>query len=277
VNVEAVARPWSLRAVPWLAWLLLVVGVLYVVRGLLPPSFSPLSSLAGAGPIFFAAAVVYMNPPDRRFRWAALALAIPPIVLLLAHWIPIIWPQVVPGDWKNAVPLLEDLGSMAREVATPIGLVGLFLLGFALGGVRTFLSVVILAAGVLIALADLTWFFAHPVEELPMLQAAKSVIYPMLNVLGWAFVFAAALESLRSLTLVGAGLVVSNVVISAVLLWWTIGPDANFDLLSLTIAGPSVLGWLAMTAGALRGELNDAAVAPRSRAGRGSGVPRPAG
>jgi hypothetical protein len=265
VNVQAAAWPARLRAVPWLTWLLLLMSALYLVRDLLPPGFSPLSGLAGAGPIFFAAAVIYMSPPDQRFKWAALALAIPPIVRLLANWTPIVWQQIAPGDWANAVPLLYDLGSMASDVATLIGLAGLFVLGFALGGVRTFLSAVILAAGVLIALADLTWFFAHPVEELPMLQAAKSVIYPTLNVLGWAFVFAAALESLRSLTLVGAGLVASDVVVSAVLLWWTIGPDANTALLSLIIVVPIIAGWLAMTAGALRGELSDAVVAPRRR------------
>ena len=277
MKVEAVARFGSLRAVPWLAWLLLVLGVLYFVRGLLPPGFSPLSSLAGAGPIFFAAAVVFVAPRDRRFTWAALALGVPPIVSLLADWTPIVWQQVAPGDWVNAVPLLYDLGSVAIGVATIIGLAGLFLLGLALGGVRAFLSVVILAAGVVVALADLTWFFAHPVEQLPVLQAARSVIYPTLNVLGWGFVFAAALESLRSLTLVGTGLVASNVVVRAVLAWWTIGPDANTDLLTLIIAGPLLVGWLAMTAGALRGELNGAAVAPRSRAGRGSGARRRAG
>jgi hypothetical protein len=277
VSVEAVARPRGLRTVPWLAWLLLVVGALYVVRGLLPPGFSPLSSLARAGPIFFAAAVVYMGPPDRRFRWAALALAVPPIVRLLANWTPIVWQQVAPGDWRNAVPLLFDLGSVAADVAAPIGLAGLFLLGLALGGVRSFLSAVIQAAGAAIGLADLAWFFAHPVEQLPLLQAATGVIYPTLNVLGWAFVFAAALESLRSLILIGAGLVFANVVINAVLLWWTIGPDANFDLLSLIVAGPLLLGWLAMTAGALRGELNAPAPAPGGRAARRSGPPRQAG
>lgn len=277
MNVEAVARPWSLRAVPWLTWLLLVLGVLYFARGLLPPGFSPLGALANAGPIFFAAAVIYMNPADRRFRLAALALAAPPIVSLLANWTPIIWQQVAPDDWVNAVPLLGDIGTLAVDVATLIGLAGLFLFGFALGGVRAFLSVLILAAGVVIALADLTWLFAHPIEELPLLQLVKSVIYPTLNVLGWAFVFAAALESLRSLTIVGTGLCFANVVVSAVLLWWTIGPTANLDLLSLITAGPLLFGWLAMTTGALHGELNDAAVAPRNRGGRGSGARRRVG
>jgi hypothetical protein len=219
--------------------------------------------------------VVFVAPADRRFTWAALALAATPVVNLIANWLPEAWFAVAPGDWKNAVPLLMDLGNVAHDVASLLAIVGLGLLGLALGGVRSFMSVLVLGFGAVVALLNLVWVGAHPIDAFPLFELARSVAYSILHVMGWAFVFAAALESLRNLTLVGSGLLFANVVMNALLLWWSPGAGANTDVLYVIVMTPSLAGWLLLIGGALRGELN--ATPARNRAGRGSGAPRRAG
>ncbi len=273
--MNVVARPTSLRAVPWTVWVLLALAALIVVRGFTQTVVQPLGTLAFAAPVLFAAAVIFVAPKDRRFVWAALFLAATPAVNLIANTLPGVWQSVAPGEWKNAVPLLIDLGSVAHDVATLLAIIGLGVLGLALGGVRSFMSVLILGFGVLVAVLNVIWVGAHPIEEFPLFELARSVAYSTLYVMGWAFVFAAALESLRSLTLIGSGLLFANVVINALLLWWSPGQGANTDFLYLVISLPSLAGWLLLIYGALRGELN--AVRARSRTGRGSGARRRAG
>ena len=225
-------------------------------------------------PVLFAAVVIYAAPSDRRFLWAALALAAPPTVSLITTWLPDAWLSLAPGDWQNATPLLQDIGSGAREIAGLAAPVGLALLGLALGGVRTFMSAVILALGALIAVANVIWFSAQPLAGFPVLELARSVALSVLQVLGWAFVFAAALESLLSLALVGSGLVFANVVISAALLWWQPG-SAGTDVVAVVSSLPAAIGWGLLIAAVLRGEVD--AVPARSRADRGSAVRRRAG
>jgi hypothetical protein len=279
VNVEAVARPSIWRAIPWAALALLVVAGLIVVRSLALGQFSPIGTLGFAAPVAFAAVVVYVRPLDRRFTWAALALAATPVVVLIANWLPDTWFALAPGDWKNAAQLLLDLGGIARVVATVLGFVGLGLFGLALGGVRTFMSAVILAFAALVAALGVIWVGAHPVAELPLLDLARSIAFSVLTVMGWAFVFAAALEALRTLSLIGTGLILANTVINVLLLWWTIPASANTDLLTLLVGGPTLLGWIVLMAAALRGELSRerAGATARSRAARGSGAQRRAG
>ena len=237
--------------------------------------FSFIGTLGFAAPVVFAAVVVYLRPPDMRFTWAALAIAATPVVVLIANWLPDAWFALAPADWKNAAQLLLDLGGIARVLATVLGFVGLGLFGLALGGVRTFMSAVILAFAALVAAAGVIWVGAHPIADLPLLDLVRSISFSVLTVMGWAFVFAAALESLRTLTLIGSGLVLANTVINVVLLWWTIGPNVNTDLLALIVGIPTLFGWIALIAAALRGELS--AAPSRSRAARGSGAQRRAG
>ncbi|MEO8626191.1 MAG: hypothetical protein ABI452_05775 [Candidatus Limnocylindrales bacterium] len=272
MNVEAVARPMSWRAIPWAVLALLVIAGLIVARSLSLNQFSPIGTLGFAAPVVFAAVVLYLRPADRRFRWAALAIAATPVVALIANWLPDAWFSLAPGDWKNAAQLLLDVGGVARLVATILGFVGLALLGLALGGVRTFMSAVILAFAALVAAAGVIWVGAHPVADLPLLDLVRSIAFSVLTVMGWAFVFAAALESLRTLTLIGSGLVLANTVINVLLLWWTIPASANTDLLSLLVGGPTLVGWIVLILAALRGELSGAP--SRSRAARGSGARR---
>ncbi|MDL2334813.1 MAG: hypothetical protein QFC55_02130 [Chloroflexota bacterium] len=279
MNVEAVARPLNWRAIPWAALILTVICGLIVVRSLALGQFSPIGTLGFAAPVAFAAVVAYVRPPDRRFTWAALAIAATPVVVLAANWLPDAWFSLTPGDWKNAAQLLLDAGGVARVVAIVLGFVGLGLLGLAFGGVRTFMSAVILAFGVLVAAAGVIWVLAHPIADLPLLDLARSVAFSVLTVIGWAFVFAAALEALRTLSLIGTGLILANTVINVLLLWWTIPASANTDLLSLLVGGPTLLGWIALMAAALRGELSHerSGAAARSRAARGGGAQRRAG
>jgi hypothetical protein len=266
------------RAIPWAALALLVIAGLIVVRSLTVGQFAPIGTLAFCGPVFFAAAVLFVTPVDRRFTWAALALAATPAVTLLANWLPDAWFWLAPGDWKNATQLLLDLGGVLRVIATVLGFIGLALFGLALGGVRMFMSAVILAFAALVAAAGVIWVFAHPVEDLPLFDLARSVSFSTITVMGWAFVFAAALESLRTWTLIGSGLIFTNVVINVLLLWITLGPDSNLALLALIVGVPTLVGWLALSMGALRGELSALpGGSSRSRAGRGSSSRRTAG
>jgi hypothetical protein len=259
MSVAAFARPISVRDIPWATWALLALALGRLVYGVIQPGgFQLISALAGTGPLVFAAAVVYVNPPDRRFKWAALALAATPVIGLLSAVVPEAVFTYAPGDWKNATPLLLDTGRFAGEIGWVLGLIGLGLLGMALGGVRSLGSLLILTVGAALALANVASFLNVLVEGFPVLDLARSLVSAVLHPLGLAFVFAAAVESRRSLTLIGAGLVLLNTVMGEVLQWVTIGPDANLDLLSLMFGGTTLLGWLAYTAGALRGELNAA-------------------
>jgi hypothetical protein len=253
----------------------MVIAGLIVVRSLTVGQFTPIGTLGFAAPVVFAAIVLYVRPPDRRFTWAALAMAASPVVILVANWLPDAWYSMAPGDWKNAAQVLLDAGGAARLVAQALGFVGLGLFGIALGGVRVFMSGVILFFAALVAAAGVIWVGAHPIEGLPLLDLARTIGFSVLTVVGWAFVFAAALEALRTLTLVGSGLVLANAVINVLLLWWTIGADANTDLLALLVGGPTLLGQIALIAGALRGELSEPRA--RSRAARGNASPRRAG
>ena len=60
MNVEAVARPSSLRAIPWSVWALLALA-LGCAASATVPVFSPLGAIIAAGPVLFAAAVVYAS------------------------------------------------------------------------------------------------------------------------------------------------------------------------------------------------------------------------
>jgi hypothetical protein len=256
VAVEAEARWEGWRAVPRMVWIFLALAVLYVVVLVLNEStIQPLGIAAGLAPILFAAAVAYVKPADRRFRWATWAIATYAVLPFILDAVPELVFRFAPGDWKNAAFALQDWFNVVGFVPGALLNVGLILFGLALGGVRSAFGAAILAAGALVALANLTWLFAHPVEEMPLINLAQSVFFTVLNGLSWAFAFAAAVDAVRSLLIVGTGLLFANVVINAVLLWWAPGPDANYDLLSLIIGSLGLAGWLALAAGALRGEL----------------------
>ncbi len=278
MSVDAVARPFSWRAIPWATLVLAVVAGLIVVRSLTLGQLS-LGTLAFAGPVVFAAVVIYVRPQDRRFFWAALAIAATPAVSLVTIWLPDVWLSLAPDDWKNATPLLQDIGGVARELASLLGLVGLALLGLALGGVRTFMSAVIIAFGTLVAATIAIWYGA-PMQGSPVLDLVRTIGFAVLNIVGWAFVFAAALESLRTAALMGFGLLFANTVINALLVMaWRPQRSSTTDLLVVVFALPEVIGWLVLIAAVLRGELSAArpAESARGRAARGTGAQRGAG
>jgi hypothetical protein len=275
VSVDAVAQRPGWRAIPWPVWLLLVFAGLIIVRSITASGFAPLGALTGVAPVLLAAAVIYMAPADRRFVWAAVAIALPIIVRIIGAWLPDFWAASAPGDWKNASPLLYDLAAGANELTKVVGLAGVGLLGFAFGGVRTFMSAVILVFAGVVAAANVVWVSAQPIDGFPLVQFVTSFGFSVLVVLLWAFAFAAALESLRSLTLVGAGLVLANIVINDLLLWWQPGAGTDAGLLVLVASGPAALGWVVLIVAVMAREWNDTPA--RSRAGRGSSVRQRAG
>lgn len=231
---------------------LLAVALLYVVYRLTEGSFSPLDVLVGCAPLVFAAAVVQAAPTDRRFTGGALALAAGPALRLAA--------ALIPGAWLAAAPALLDVSHIALELAKVLLLVGLTLIGVALGGVRSAFGVVVVGTGVLVGLATVAWALGHPLADLPTFDLGRSIAIATLSALAWAFLLGAAIDGLRSLMITGAGLLFAIVVIEAALLWWPAGPGANFDLLSLVVGGISLAGWAALIAAALRDELSAARV-----------------
>lgn len=256
-------------------WVLLVIAAALFVRVITSPGSGPIAALATPAPVVFAAAVIYARPADRRFLWAALALAATPAVGLFAQLMPELVFRYAPGDWKNASALLNDVAAIAGDIARYLGLLGLGLLGLAFGGVRSFVSFLIILLGVALAISSLIWTFAHSIDGFPLYELGKSLGYAVLHVLGLAFVFAAAVESLRNFSMVGTGFLFLNTVIGAVLLWWTIGPGTNVDLLSIVLGATSLLGWVGLIIAPLRGEFwSDPS---RSRVARGSVSRRRAG
>jgi hypothetical protein len=273
---SSLARWQGWRAVPRSTWLFLVLAVLYLAVRVVETSFAPLQSLAGVAPLLVVAVIAYVRPEDRRFRWAAWALVGWVVLPLVANRLPELVFRYAPGDWSNAAFLLQDVASLVGDVANTLLIVALALIGMALGGVRSAFGALIVASGVFVALANLTWFFAHPVEDLPLLTLLESVTFTALTAVAWAFVFAAAVDAVRSMLIIGTGLLFANVVVNAVLLWWAPGPGTNFDVLSVILSSLGLAGWLFVALGALRGELvSPRDAGSRSRAARRT-TPRPA-
>jgi hypothetical protein len=265
VRVGSLDRLAGLRTVPWLTWVLLALAAAYLVYRWGQPGFAALDAFVGCAPLVFGAAVIYARPADRRFAWAALAIAAGPVLRLAAI--------LLPGAWVAVVPVLLDVAQVGLELVNVLLLVGLAVLAYALGGLRSAFGVTVVLFGGVVALADLTWVFARPVQDMPLADLVKSIAFATLTALAWAFLLAAAIDALRSLLLSGAGLLFANVVIRAVLLWMSpgLGPDTNFDLLALVVNGIALAGWVLLIAAALSGELSSAkATAVRSRADRRS-------
>src|SRR5688572_11524856 len=102
MSVAALARPNSLRDIPWATWVLLALAGLMVFYYFTQSGEVSLGTFTLVAPVIFAAAVTYSAPSDRRFVWAALALATPAVVNVVTNWLPGAWFSVAPGDWKNA-------------------------------------------------------------------------------------------------------------------------------------------------------------------------------
>ena len=258
MGVQSLVRPSDLRAVHWSVWVLLLLALGYLARAFTFPIFEPVAALGAVAPLFFAAAVVYVAPSDRRVTWAALALAGGPVLRLLVG--------LVPGQWIASAPILVDVGHSAIELGNVLLFVGVVLLGIALGGIRSAFGVTVVVFGGAVALADLVWVLAHPVADLPMFELVRSIGFATLTAIAWAFLLAAAIDALRSWVIVGVGLLFAKVVVEAALLWWAPGPGTNFDVISLAVNGMALVGWVAMIGAALRGELN--ATGPAGGAGR---------
>jgi hypothetical protein len=259
MGVVAVARPSSMRDIRWPVWALLALAAVVMAHSFMQAG-PHLSIVTFAAPLLFAAAVVYLAPPDKRFVWAAVLIAIQPAVVVITAWLPDFWFDTVPGDWKNATPLLMDLGSAAVQIARVLEFIGLALLGLAMGGVRTRASAAIIGAGVLfavLAVADSIQFLTSQ-EGLPIDMTVRSIAFPPLNILLWAFVFAAALESRRMLMAAGTGLLFALIGFDRLQDWWLALPSGPLDALVLVTGMISVIGWALVILSPLRGELSGA-------------------
>ena len=255
MSVLAVARPSSMRDMKWPVWVLLALAALVMAYSVIQYGLH-LSTLAFAAPLLFAAAVVYVAPSDKRFAWAAVLIALQPAVAIIAAWLPNFWFDTVPGDWKNATPLLMDLGNIAQDVARLLLFAGLGLLGLALGGVRTLVSAAIIGVGVLFSIFQAAEFLGTQIDGMPIEMTVQSIVFPTLYIVGWAFVFAAALESRRPLMLAGTGLLVALIVFDRLQDWWLAMPQGNVNALLVGTAMLSVLAAVLMILSPLRGELN---------------------
>jgi hypothetical protein len=257
MSVAAAARPGSMRDIRWPVWVLVALAALVVVYGLTQSGLQ-IGSFTFAAPLLFAAAVVYVAPADRRFTWAAVLIALMPVVLIITGWLPDFWFDTVPGDWKNATPLLMDLGDLAVQIARVLGFVGLALLGLALGSVRTLASAAIIGIGLLFAVFQMVGFLGSPIEGMPIDLTVRSLVFPTLYIVGWAFVFAAALESRRTLMTVGTGLTFALIAFDRLQDWWLALPRGPLDALLLLTGALGLLGWALIILAPLRGELNGA-------------------
>ena len=265
MDVAAVARPSSVRDIRWAVWVLLALAALVMVYGLTRSGFQ-IGSITFAAPILFAAAVVHAAPVDRRFVWGTVLIGLVPAVTVIAAVLPDVWFDVVPGDWKNATPLLMELGDPARLIARVLGFVGLGLLGLALGGVRTLVSAVILGLAVVLAIMNVVRFLGQPIEGLTTLDVARTIAFSLMYFVGWAFVFAAALESRRTLMAIGTGLTFALIAFDGLQDWWLALPRGPVDALLLVTGVLGLLGWVLMIASPLRGELSGLEVAPPAEA-----------
>ena len=257
MSYQSLGRSLDLRSVRWPTWILLGLALLYSVYRLTLASSPILDVLVGCAPLVFAAAVVQVAPDDRRFVWGALALAVAPTVRLAA--------ALIPGDWLATAPVLLDISGVALDVGRMLLFVGVALLGVAIGGVRSAFGVAVVGAGVLIGLTEVGWVLSHQTADLSPLDVGRSIAFGALTALAWAFLVAAAIDWLRSLMIIGAGLLLVVVAIDAALLVWPYGPDTNFELVGLVVSGVSIAGWLVMIGAALRGELNVARPMPSVR------------
>jgi hypothetical protein len=248
----------NVRAIPRIARVLLVVGVLMLVYAVTRPAGATLATLAFTAPVFFAAAVAYAAPADRRFVWGAVLIAALPAVIIVSAWLPDAWFVVAPGDWKNATPLLMDLGDPARLVARLLGFVGAGLLGLALGGVRTVVSVAIIGAGVLLGVVSAVRSLGNPIEGMPIDVIVQSASFPALYLVGWAFVLAAAVESRRALMATGTGLIFAILALNNLQYSWSGLQDPVPSNLLLATVLLEFIAWALVIAAALRGELDAA-------------------
>lgn len=257
MSVLAVARPGSLRDIGWPVWVLIALAAVVMVYGFVQSGLD-IGRLSFAAPILFAAAVAYAKPSDRRFLWGAVLIAVAPVVGVVTAVLPDLWFDAVPGDWKNATPLLMDLGHLARVIAQVLGFVGLGLLGLALGGIRTVLSMAIIVGGILVAAVVDVRSLPIGTEEWPIDLVVRSAAFPLLYAGGWAFVCAAALESRRRLMLIGTGLIFALILVDYLQALWLTTPDAALTLFLLVTSSLHLVGWVLVIVAALRGELNAA-------------------
>lgn len=257
MGVAVVARPGSMRDIKWPVWALLALAALVMAYGFVQ-SGPHLSTVTFAAPLLFAAAVVYVAPSDRRFVWAAVLMALPPVVAATTAWLPDFWFDTVPGDWKNATPLLMDLGNVAQDVARVLGFVGLGLLGLALGGVRTLVSAAIVAVALLFSVLHVVGFLGNQIEGSPIDLTVRSIAFPTLFIVGWAFVLAAALESRRKMLAAGAGLVFALIAFDRLQDWWLALPEGPLNMLLAAAGTLAFIGWALLILSPLRGELSGA-------------------
>ncbi len=121
------ARPASWQSMPLSVWPLIGLALL-AVAARLGESFSPLPAVTLAAPFLLAAAIVYIEPLDRRFLYGALMIAANQAIILGSSF--------VDGALAFYVPVLLTIADFLR-IAVPLLMIGgLVLFGIALGGVR---------------------------------------------------------------------------------------------------------------------------------------------
>ena len=175
----ALVRSVDVRSIRWPVWLMLGLAVAYVVYRVSNPAFSVVSTIAGAGPFLFAAAVLFVEPFDRRFKYGAAAIALY-YGLYFGDLLP---PYALPNV---EVPMLGDVTDGLRNLRFLLLIGGFAAIGVALGGLRSRDGWVVLATGGVLAVLASGWQLVNPVEGLPILTVLTSLAFVPLLILAKA-------------------------------------------------------------------------------------------
>lgn len=244
-------RNLDLSEVPWGVWVVLALAVLYVFNisqtGFgLEPSRVP-SAILNAGPFFFAAAVLYAVPKDRRLVWGAILVVVPLTIRLLQEMIPPI---------ARADIVTTDVTLVSSSIGRIAETAGYVLLGLGLGGVatrRTWLIVgAILALAVASYVGNLVSLVNNEVfRESGLLTQTAITSIGILAIAANAYFFATALDHRLRFTALGAGIYLVAWVVSFGVQGLQLGPDTNFSLINAAFSVAGLVGWLALIWGAL--------------------------
>ncbi|MDQ3657972.1 MAG: hypothetical protein M3457_23220, partial [Chloroflexota bacterium] len=238
-------RAFDVRTIGPVVWVLLAIAVADVSLRIQSAStfLGPLAipgAVMLAAPFVFAAAVAYVAPADRRFLYGAIAIAVKEFLAIL---------QILFGPRFLGIEAASDIVRVVGDAGWLFTLVGLLLIGRALGGVRSRRGWAAVAFGIGVFVLSDAWnasrLISNPAlwELFSIEQIVIGFVGPSL-VIGWAYVLGAGLDrGLRWIPLGTAlilGLTAADVLL--VLLSLT-GPDTDFELINAVSTLIQLLAW----------------------------------
>jgi len=249
---QVLVRSVNPREIAWPVWLALGLAVVAAIIRATSAGASITGTIAGAAPFLFVAAVLYARPADVRFVYGAAAIVAYQAIPLAG--------QLLPNEWIARMPVLFDVRAFAITYDIALLIVGLVLLGMAVGGVRSRVGWLIVALGALVATVNIVRSVASLVE-LPLgdvltLDLALSFLLGAGAALAWAYLLAASVDARRRYLAIGTALVIAaTYLIDLLLLPFDRGPQTDFALLAIIFGALLALGWLTMAVAPLYGEV----------------------